>query len=126
MFSFSPAVDCGRAINPRLAEGQVEGATINGISYALHENYIFSDKGRMMNDSFWDYKIFTAPDIPEIHTIVVDSEEQTGPYGAKSVSEIGLNGPAPAIANAIYDAIGIRLFKTPFTPDKILRELKKL
>ncbi len=126
VIKFVSAVDCGRAINPRLAEGQVEGATINGISYALHENYIFNGKGRMMNDSFWDYKIFTAPDIPEIHTIVVDSEEQTGPYGAKSVSEIGLNGPAPAIANAIYDAIGIRLFKTPFTPDKILRELKKL
>ncbi len=126
VIKFVSAVDCGRAINPRLAEGQVEGATINGISYALHENYIFSDNGRMMNDSFWDYKIFTAPDIPEIHTIIVDSEEKTGPYGAKSVSEIGLNGPAPAIANAIYDAIGVRLFETPFTPDKILRELKKL
>lgn len=125
VIEFVSAVDCGKAINPRLTEGQVEGATVSGITYALHEDYIFSRKGRMINDSFWDYKIFTAPDIPEIHTIIVDSEEETGPYGAKSVSEVGMNGPSPAIANAIYDAIGIRFFETPFTPDKILGELKK-
>lgn len=122
---FVSAVDCGRAINPRLAEGQVEGASVNGISFALHEDYIFSSKGRLLNDSFWDYKIFTAPDIPQVDTIIVDSGEETGPFGAKSVSEIGLNGPVPAIANAIYDAVGIRLFDAPFTPDKIMAALRK-
>lgn len=122
---FVSAVDCGRAINPRLAEGQVEGAAINGISYALHEDYIFSSRGRMLNDSFWDYKIFTAPDIPQMDTIIVESGEETGPFGAKSVSEIGLNGPMPAIANAIYDAVGIRLYDAPFTPEKVLTELRK-
>jgi probable selenate reductase molybdenum-binding subunit len=122
---FVSAVDCGKAINPRLAEGQVEGAAINGISYALHEDYIFSGRGRMLNDTFWDYKIFTAPDIPEMDTIIVESGEETGPFGAKSVSEIGLNGPMPAIANAIYDAVGIRLFDAPFTPDKVMAALRK-
>lgn len=122
---FVSAVDCGRAINPRLAEGQVEGAAINGISYALHEDYIFSSRGRMLNDSFWDYKIFTAPDIPQMDTIIVESGEETGPFGAKSISEIGLNGPMPAIANAIYDAVGIRLYDAPFTPEKVLTELRK-
>lgn len=122
---FVSAVDCGQAINPRLAEGQVEGATINGISYALCEDYIFDEKGRMLNDSFDDYKIYTAPDIPGITTIIVESSEETGPFGAKSVSEIGMNGPVPAIANAIFDAVGIRLFQPPFTPEKVLKALEE-
>jgi CO/xanthine dehydrogenase Mo-binding subunit len=79
----------------------------------------------MLNDTFWDYKIFTAPDIPEMDTIIVESGEETGPFGAKSVSEIGLNGPMPAIANAIYDAVGIRLFDAPFNPDKVIAALRK-
>jgi len=121
---FVSAVDCGVAINPKLAEGQVEGATVNGISYALCEDYIFNEKGRMINDSFDDYKIYTAPDIPRLTTIIVDSSEETGPFGAKSVSEIGMNGPVAAIANAIFDAVGIRLFEPPFTPEKVLKALE--
>ena len=83
-------------------------AVINGISYSLCEEYLFDAKGRMTNPNFWDYKIYTARDMPEMETIVVSSYEETGPYGAKSVGEIAINGPAPAIANAIYDAAGIR------------------
>ncbi len=121
---FVSAVDCGQAINPVLAEGQVEGAVVNGISYALTEEYRFDKKGRMVNPSFGNYKIFTAPDIPEIKTILVESYEETGPFGAKSVGEIAINGPAPAIANAIYDAVGVRLFETPFTPERVFKALK--
>ncbi|MCK4256959.1 xanthine dehydrogenase family protein molybdopterin-binding subunit, partial [candidate division WOR-3 bacterium] len=74
---------------------------------------------------FWDYKIYTAADIPKIETIVVSSYEETGPFGAKSVGEIAINGPAPAIANAIYDATGVRLFDLPFTPEKVYKKIKE-
>ncbi|MFH0954235.1 MAG: molybdopterin cofactor-binding domain-containing protein [Verrucomicrobiota bacterium] len=118
------ATDCGTAINPRLAEGQVEGAVLNGISYALTEEYLFSPQGKMLNDSFLHYRIFSLRDKPEFVTILVPSYEKTGPFGAKSVSEIGINGPCPVIANAVYNAAGIRLRETPFTPEKVWRALQ--
>lgn len=118
------AVDCGQAINPNLARGQMEGAIVNGIGYALTEEMEFSDSGRTTNPSFFDYKIPNTRDIPEIEVILVESEEPTGPLGAKSIGEIGINGPIPAIANAIYDACGIRLTETPFTPEKVLDALQ--
>ena len=118
------AVDCGTAINPKLAEGQVEGAVLNGISFALTEEYQFDDKGRMRNTGFNDYKIFGPADLPELETILVPTWEESGPYGAKSVSEICINGALPAISNAIFDAVGVRLREGPFTPDKVLEALK--
>jgi putative selenate reductase molybdopterin-binding subunit len=118
------AIDCGTAINPRLAEGQVEGAVVNGISYALTEEYLFDEAGRMRNPCFADYKIFGTMDMPELVTLFVPTYEESGPYGAKSVSEICINGPCPAIANAIYDAVGVRLRDTPFTPERVLAALK--
>ena len=119
------AVDCGVAIHPRLAEGQTEGGVLNGISHTLTEQYHYDEKGRMLNPDFNNYKIFTTRDLPEITTILVEAPEPSGPYGAKSVSEICINGPAPAIANAIYDAIGVRLTCLPFTPERILEALGK-
>ncbi len=123
---FVSAVDCGNVLNPKLAKGQIDGAVVNGISYALTEEYIFDSTGRMINPNFGNYKIFTAPDIPDVETILVDSYEETGPYGAKSVGEIGINGPAPAIANAIFDAIGVRMYETPFTPEKVYRKIAEV
>jgi CO/xanthine dehydrogenase Mo-binding subunit len=117
------AVDCGTAINPKLAEGQCEGAVLNGLSYALTEQYLFDENGRMRNPSFRDYKIFSTADRPELVTILVPTYEPTGPYGAKSVSEIGINGALPALANAIYDAVGVRLRSAPFLPERILAAL---
>ena len=114
------AVDCGQAINPKLAEGQVEGAILNGVSYSLCEEYIFNERGRMWNDDFNYYKIYTTRDFPDIETILVESHEPTGPFGAKSISEININGPMPAISNAIYDAVGVRLRNAPFTAEKVL------
>ncbi len=125
VIKFVSAVDCGQPINPVLVEGQVEGATVNGIGYALWEDYIFDKQGRLMNASFWDYKIPSIKDVPEIETIICKSYEPTGPMGAKSVAEIGINGPIPAIANAVYDAIGIRLKSSPFTPEKVLKAIKE-
>lgn len=119
------AVDCGTAINPKLAEGQTEGGVLNGISYALTEQYRFSPKGRMLNASFSHYKIMSMRDKPEIKTILVPSYEKTGPYGAKSVSEICINGPLPSIANAIYNAVGVRLRTSPFTTESVWNAMQK-
>lgn len=125
LVKFVSAVDCGKAINPNLAEGQIEGAVVNGLSYALCEKYIFDENGKMKNPSFKNYKIFSTLDIPEIKTIIVDSEEETGPFGAKSIGEIAINGPMPSIANAVYDAVGVRIFNSPITAEKIFNKMKE-
>ncbi len=114
------AVDCGVAVHPKLAEGQMEGSIVNGIGYALTEEMLISSRGRVRNPSLFDYKILGALDVPRIDVVLVDSYEPTGPMGAKSVGEIGINGPIPTIANAIHDAVGIRLRQTPFTPERVL------
>ena len=119
------AVDCGVAINPQLAEGQMEGAIVNGIGYALTEEMILSSRGRVRNPSLFDYKIPGMLDVPQMDIILVESYEPTGPMGAKSVGEIGINGPIPTIANGIYDAVGIRLTETPFTPERVLKAMKE-
>jgi CO/xanthine dehydrogenase Mo-binding subunit len=84
---------------------------------------IFDRHGRCRNPGFRHYKIWSTRDLPELVTILVPSYEPTGPYGAKSVSEISINGPLPALSNAIYDAVGVRLLRSPFLPEKILAGL---
>lgn len=121
---FLTLTDVGVPINPVAVEGQVEGEVAQGIGYALTEEMEFEENGRMKNPSFKTYKMPTSLDVPEIETELVRSYEPTGPYGAKSVGEIGIVPPAPAIANAIYDAIGKRFRKLPITPDKIRSKLK--
>jgi probable selenate reductase molybdenum-binding subunit len=123
--NYVAAVDCGTAINPKLAEGQTEGGVLNGISFAMTEEYLFDERGRMTNASLQRYKIFSTRDKPKITTILVPSYETTGPYGAKSVSEICINGPMPAIANAIYNAVGVRLRRPPFTAEKVWRAMQE-
>ncbi|MDD5629028.1 MAG: molybdopterin-dependent oxidoreductase, partial [Elusimicrobia bacterium] len=125
VLDYVSTVDCGTAINPTLAEGQNDGAVLNGISYALTEEMEFSPAGAMRNASFRDYRIYTTKDAPPFKTILVPTYEPDGPFGAKSVSEIGINGPQPAIANAIYDAVGVRLTRPPFTPEKVLAALRE-
>jgi putative selenate reductase molybdopterin-binding subunit len=117
------AVDVGKALNPDICEGQVEGAVTQGLGYALTEEIKIGPEGQVLNPTFMDYKIFCADDMPKLTTILVEAEEPTGPFGAKSVAEIAINGPAPAISNAIYDAIGVRLHSLPMTPEKVLAAL---
>ena len=124
VLDFVAAVDCGTAINPRLAEGQVEGAIANGIGYALTEQMEFTRLGRVKNPDLARYKIPGTMDLPPIRVFLVESYEPTGPMGAKSVAEIGINGPLPAIANAVYHAVGIRLTHPPFTSEKVWRALR--
>lgn len=119
------AIDCGTAINPKLAEGQLEGAIANGIGYALYEELVFDDRGRTKTPDYARYKIPGPMDMPDLTTILVDSYDPTGPMGAKSIAEIGINAPIPTIANAIHDATGIWLTETPFTPERVWRALRE-
>jgi putative selenate reductase molybdopterin-binding subunit len=119
------AVDPGTAVNPMQAEGQVEGAVTQGMGYALTEELLLDSAGRPLNPNFMDYKIFSAKDMPKMTTILVETEEPLGPFGAKSISEVPINGPAPAIANAIFNAVGVRIRKLPIRPEDVLRALRE-
>jgi putative selenate reductase molybdopterin-binding subunit len=119
------AVDLGVAINPMQAEGQSEGAVAQSLGYALTEEMVLDATGRVINPSFLDYKMLAAKDMPKLTTILVETEEPLGPYGAKSISEIPINAPAPAVANAIYHAIGVRFRKLPIRPEDVLRALRE-
>jgi putative selenate reductase molybdopterin-binding subunit len=117
------AVDCGQVVNPHMAEGQVEGAAVQAIGYALFERMPFDGAGRLAFRSFRDYTIAAASDVPEIVTILVPTHEPTGPFGAKAIAEIPIAGPAPAIANAVAHAVGRRIREIPLTPDRVLAAL---
>ncbi|MEK6587501.1 MAG: molybdopterin cofactor-binding domain-containing protein, partial [Chloroflexota bacterium] len=116
------AHDIGRAINPMAVEGQIEGGAQMGLGYALTEELIVKD-GRVMNPDFLDYQLFTAADMPQIETILVETDDPLGPFGAKGVGEMGGTPTAAAIANAIYDAAGLRLTTLPMTPERVLEAL---
>ncbi len=118
------AIDCGTPINPELVKGQTIGAIANGIGYALFEEYRFNKRGKMTNADLLNYNIMSAADMPDIEVFIAESYEPTGPFGAKSIAEVNINGPTPAIANAIRDAVGISLHRSPFTPERVLRALK--
>lgn len=124
VLDFACAIDCGFPINPALAEGQIQGAVAMGLGYALSEEMIFDGRGRMLNANLLDYKIPTAVDTPPIKAILVTTDEPTGPFGAKSVSEIPIDVVAPAVANAIFAATGVRLRQLPFTPERVLAGLE--
>ena len=122
---FVAVADCGQPIHPKLAEGQLEGAVVQGIGHALFEEMLFSQRGSCVNRTFFDYRVPTSLDVPEIEAILIPTNEPTGPFGAKSIAEIGINGPLPAISNAIYHAVRIRLTRAPFTPERVLAALRK-
>ena len=117
------ANDVGKAINPMLIEGQLQGGIVQGIGYAIYENLIWKD-GRVMNPTFLDYKIPTAKDVPEILMDLVEDGDPEGPFGAKGMAESSLIPTAPAIANAVYDAIGVRFRELPLTPERVLEGLQ--
>ena len=118
------AHDVGRAINPMMLEGQIYGGGLMGIGYALGETMVY-DKGHLKNGNFLDYKVLTAMDVPPVEAVIVETDEQDGPFGAKGIGEPGLVPTSPALANAIYDAVGVRIKDLPITPEKILRALRE-
>lgn len=123
---YASVVDCGTTINPKLAQGQVEGGLLQGIGMATTEHATYSKKGKLIQNSFINYKLPTHQTVGRFITEFADSYEESGPYGAKSVGEIGIDTPPAAIANAIFNATGVRIDRLPITPEKILNGLKKL
>lgn len=123
---YCAVVDCGTVVNPNLARVQTEGGIAQGIGMALYEDVRMTDRGRMMSNSFMQYKIPTRLDVPSIRVEFEQSYEPTGPFGAKSIGEIVINTPAPAIADAVYNAVGVRVTDLPITPEKVLRGMGRL
>jgi len=119
------AHDCGRAINPASLEGQAEGGIQHGIGHTLTEKLIIDSCGKISNPNLKDYRIIGGMDMPEVKVILVESLEPTGPFGAKSIGESTVVPVAPAIANAIYNATGIRIRDLPIDPEQFLSALRK-
>jgi xanthine dehydrogenase molybdenum-binding subunit len=118
------AQDVGRVLNPLGLAGQIEGGVVMGMGYALTEELIMKD-GHMLNPNFHDYKIPTACDIPEIHFYPIETNDEEGPYGAKGVGEAPLIATTAAIANAVANAIGVKIDALPITPERVLHALKE-
>ena len=122
---FVAVVDCGTVINSNLARVQTEGGIAQGIGMALYEDVHYDARGRMMNDSFLQYKLPTRLDVPDIRVAFASSYEPSGPYGAKSIGEVVINTPCPAIQDAIYNACGVYLRELPMTPERVLRAMQE-
>jgi putative selenate reductase molybdopterin-binding subunit len=118
------AVDCGVAINPITASGQVEGGMFQALGYAVCEEFAYDDTGRMVNAELGPYWIFRADDAPETEVFLVQTMEDSGPFGAKAVAEIPTDGVAPATRSAILNATGIRIDQIPFTPERVRRAIE--
>lgn len=119
------AHDIGRAINPQLVELQMEGGAVQGLGLALIEDFtVDPDSGRVLTDSLFNYRLPTVLDVPEIDSLLVEDPESFGPYGAKGVGEAPIVGPTAAVANALYDAIGVRVRSLPIAADKVLYALQ--
>ncbi len=125
VLKLASAYDCGKAINPMLVEGQIDGGAAGGLGSALmeelHPYYPTLDHHPT---GFFSYMIPTAKDLPELDAVVVEMGSRTGPYGAKGIGEMTANTQAPAIINAIHDAVGVWMTDLPATPEKVLRALE--
>jgi xanthine dehydrogenase molybdenum-binding subunit len=124
ILKYVAAHDVGRAINPLLLEGQVYGGVMMGVGYALSEQVVL-EKGENMNPNFRDYKILTAKDAVPIEAPVLETHDPDGPYGAKGIGEPGCVPTAPAIANAVYNAVGVRIKDLPITPERVLAAIRE-
>jgi putative selenate reductase molybdopterin-binding subunit len=118
-------VDCGRVINPLTAAGQVEGGMAQSLGFTLTEDLIFDKKGRVINDRFGRYHIFKADDMPVMDVIFVETDDPSGPFGAKSVAEIAVDGVAPAIVSALHDATGVWVRELPLYPQRVWKALQE-
>ncbi|MNI52648.1 Xanthine dehydrogenase molybdenum-binding subunit [compost metagenome] len=125
LLNYVGVVDCGTIINPKLAKIQAEGGIVQGIGLALYEDVKYDPNGRLQSNSFMQYKIPTRKDIGNIIVDFEESYEPTGPFGAKSIGEIVINTPAPAIAAAVYNAVGVNVRHLPITPEKVFMGMNK-
>jgi putative selenate reductase molybdopterin-binding subunit len=117
------AVDAGRVINPITAEGQIEGGATQALGYGVCEEMVYDQNGALLTTNFSDYRIYSAPDMPEMQIYIVETSDPFGPFGAKAIAEIPIDGMAPAVANAVADALGMRIRQIPLTPERVLRAI---
>jgi len=115
--------DAGKAIHPSYVEGQIQGGAVQGIGWALNEEYFYNDEGQMANASFLDYRMPTSLDLPMIDTVIVEVANPGHPFGVRGVGEVCIVPPIAAIANAIYDAVGVRMSHLPMSPGNVLEAL---
>lgn len=120
---FTTAQDAGRAISPAYVEGQMQGGVVQGVGWALNEEYVHDSNGVMENASFLDYRIPVTSDLPMIDTVIVEVPNPAHPYGVRGVGEVGIVPPMAAIANAVSDAIGQRMTDLPMTPMRVLKAI---
>ncbi len=125
ILNYTSVVDCGTTINKALAKGQIEGGIVQGLGMACFEDVHITKTGRLISNNMLNYKIPGVHDIQSLTTMFTDSFEPSGPYGAKSVGEIGIDTPPAALANAVYNALGVRLTSLPITPEKIFKAMKE-
>ncbi len=119
------AVDAGRVINPVTAEGQIEGGATQALGYGTCEEMVYDENGALLTTNLSDYRIYSAPDMPQMETYIVETSDPFGPFGAKAIAEIPIDGMAPAVANAVADAIGVRVNQIPLTPERVLRAIRQ-
>ena len=117
--------DVGKAIHPSYVEGQIQGGAVQGIGWALNEEYIYDENGRLDNPGFLDYRMPVASDVPMIDTVIVEVPNPRHPFGVRGVGEIPIVPPMAAIANAIAHAIGIRFTALPMSPPRVLKALEE-
>ena len=120
---WTAAQDVGRAIHPSYVEGQIQGGAVQGIGWALNEEYVYGDDGRLQNPGFLDYRMPVASDLPMIDTVLVQVPNPAHPYGVKGVGEVNICPPMAALANAIEDAVGVRMTDLPMSPPRLLETL---
>ena len=126
LIDYVAVVDCGTPINPNLARIQTEGGIAQGIGMALYEDIVYSEAGKNYSNSFMQYKIPSRIDVGTIRVEFESSYEPTGPLGAKSIGEIVINTPSPAIANAVQNAVGVKIRELPITAEKIYNEMNAM
>ena len=123
---YTATQDAGKAVHPSYVEGQIQGGAVQGIGWALNEEYIYNEKGEMTNASFLDYRIPTCLDLPMIDAVIVEVPNPGHPYGVRGVGETPIIAPPAAIANAVYRAVGVRMKELPMSPGRVLKTLGKI
>jgi len=126
VLNYVSVVDCGTPINPKLAQGQVEGGIVQGLGMAAYEDVQYGSKGNMLSNGFLGYSIPNTKHIVKLTTEFAESYEESGPFGAKSVGEIGIDTPPAALANAVFNATGVRIKTLPITAEKIYQGMLEL
>jgi CO/xanthine dehydrogenase Mo-binding subunit len=122
---FTSFTDAGRAIHPGFVEGQMQGATAQGIGWALNEEFVYTENGAVANPSFLDYRMPTSLDLPMIDTVIIEVPNPRHPFGVRGVGEVPIVPPLAALANAIYRATGVRMTRLPMSPGSILDAVKE-